>query len=95
MDKQAHVASQSRFSRLRIFLDTHSLIRDYSRPDAIGNGKSWNLFPSRMFCFMGQGHVNSQSRRMISDFFYPAVGGVENHIYMLSANLIRKGHKVG
>lgn len=32
--------------------------------------------------------------RMISDFFHPAVGGVENHIYMLSANLIRKGHKV-
>ncbi len=31
---------------------------------------------------------------MISDFFYPAVGGVENHIYMLSSNLIRKGHKV-
>jgi phosphatidylinositol glycan class A protein len=31
---------------------------------------------------------------MISDFFYPDVGGVENHIYMLSANLIRKGHKV-
>ena len=32
--------------------------------------------------------------RMISDFFHPAVGGVENHIYMLSANLIRRGHKV-
>ncbi|KDR68355.1 hypothetical protein GALMADRAFT_256998 [Galerina marginata CBS 339.88] len=31
---------------------------------------------------------------MISDFFHPAVGGVENHIYMLSSNLIRKGHKV-
>ncbi|KAF9527444.1 glycosyltransferase family 4 protein [Crepidotus variabilis] len=31
---------------------------------------------------------------MISDFFHPAVGGVENHIYMLSANLIRRGHKV-
>lgn len=31
---------------------------------------------------------------MISDFFYPDVGGVENHIYMLSANLIRKGHNV-
>jgi phosphatidylinositol glycan class A protein len=31
---------------------------------------------------------------MISDFFYPNVGGVENHIYMLSANLIRRGHKV-
>jgi phosphatidylinositol N-acetylglucosaminyltransferase subunit A len=32
--------------------------------------------------------------RMISDFFYPNVGGVENHIYMLSINLIRNGHKV-
>ncbi|KAG9218025.1 hypothetical protein CCMSSC00406_0008802 [Pleurotus cornucopiae] len=31
---------------------------------------------------------------MISDFFYPVVGGVENHIYMLSANLIQRGHKV-
>ncbi|KAF9486261.1 glycosyltransferase family 4 protein [Pholiota conissans] len=31
---------------------------------------------------------------MISDFFHPAVGGVENHIYMLSANLIKRGHKV-
>ncbi|TFK28495.1 glycosyltransferase family 4 protein [Coprinopsis marcescibilis] len=31
---------------------------------------------------------------MISDFFHPAVGGVENHIYMLSAELIRRGHKV-
>ncbi|KAJ7595129.1 glycosyltransferase family 4 protein [Mycena floridula] len=31
---------------------------------------------------------------MISDFFHPNVGGVENHIYMLSANLIQRGHKV-
>lgn len=31
---------------------------------------------------------------MISDFFHPNVGGVENHIYMLSAELLRKGHKV-
>ncbi|KAI0057716.1 glycosyltransferase family 4 protein [Artomyces pyxidatus] len=31
---------------------------------------------------------------MISDFFHPNVGGVENHIYMLSANLLRRGHKV-
>ena len=33
------------------------------------------------------------SIRMISDFFHPNVGGVENHIFMLSANLIRRGHK--
>ena len=32
--------------------------------------------------------------RMICDFFHPNVGGVENHIYMLGANLIRRGHKV-
>ncbi|KAJ3783892.1 glycosyltransferase family 4 protein [Lentinula aff. detonsa] len=31
---------------------------------------------------------------MIADFFHPDVGGVEGHIYMLSANLIRMGHKV-
>ncbi len=31
---------------------------------------------------------------MISDFFHPVVGGVENHIYMLSAELLRRGHKV-
>ncbi|KAI8986691.1 transferase [Trametes punicea] len=31
---------------------------------------------------------------MVCDFFHPGVGGVENHIYMLSANLIRRGHKV-
>ncbi|KAL4073683.1 glycosyltransferase family 4 protein [Scleroderma citrinum] len=31
---------------------------------------------------------------MVSDFFHPDVGGVENHIFMLSANLIRRGHRV-
>ncbi|KAA1465916.1 transferase [Dentipellis sp. KUC8613] len=31
---------------------------------------------------------------MVSDFFHPSVGGVETHIYMLSANLIKRGHKV-
>ncbi|KAN0140150.1 transferase [Lactarius tabidus] len=37
---------------------------------------------------------SSLSVAMISDFFHPDVGGVENHIYMLAASLIRKGHKV-
>ena len=31
---------------------------------------------------------------MISDFFLPNVGGVENHIYMLSVELLKRGHKV-
>lgn len=31
---------------------------------------------------------------MICDFFHPGVGGVENHIYMLSVNLLKRGHKV-
>jgi phosphatidylinositol glycan class A protein len=31
---------------------------------------------------------------MVSDFFHPNVGGVENHIYMLSVELMRRGHKV-
>ncbi|KJE95407.1 GlcNAc transferase [Capsaspora owczarzaki ATCC 30864] len=31
---------------------------------------------------------------MVSDFFYPNTGGVENHIYQLSQCLIRRGHKV-
>ena len=31
---------------------------------------------------------------MVSDFFYPNCGGVENHIYTLSQCLIQNGHKV-
>ncbi|KAL2621175.1 hypothetical protein R1flu_001380 [Riccia fluitans] len=31
---------------------------------------------------------------MVSDFFYPNFGGVENHIYYLSQCLMQRGHKV-
>lgn len=31
---------------------------------------------------------------MISDFFYPNMGGVENHIYQLAQCLVARGHKV-
>lgn len=31
---------------------------------------------------------------MVCDFFFPNLGGVENHIYSLSQKLIERGHKV-
>lgn len=31
---------------------------------------------------------------MVSDFFYPNIGGVESHIYQLSQCLLARGHKV-
>jgi len=31
---------------------------------------------------------------MVSDFFYPNIGGVESHIYQLSQCLLDRGHKV-
>lgn len=31
---------------------------------------------------------------MVSDFFYPNMGGVELHIYQLSSCLIKRGNKV-
>jgi hypothetical protein len=31
---------------------------------------------------------------MVTDFFYPNFGGVENHVYQLSQCLLDQGHKV-
>ncbi|XP_072287434.1 phosphatidylinositol N-acetylglucosaminyltransferase subunit A isoform X2 [Pyxicephalus adspersus] len=42
------------------------------------------------YCPVGQAHVIC----MVSDFFYPNMGGVESHIYQLSQCLIGRGHKV-
>lgn len=41
-----------------------------------------------------KGAVKKHSICMVSDFFYPNMGGVESHIYQLSQCLIEKGHKV-
>lgn len=39
-------------------------------------------------------HNRKHNICMVSDFFYPNMGGVESHIYLLSQCLIEKGHKV-
>ncbi|XP_034688334.1 phosphatidylinositol N-acetylglucosaminyltransferase subunit A isoform X2 [Vitis riparia] len=40
------------------------------------------------------GDQNRHKILMVSDFFYPNFGGVENHIYYLSQCLLKLGHKV-
>lgn len=43
---------------------------------------------------LGPSDLTASAYRMICDFFHPAVGGVENHVYMLGVNLMKLGHKV-
>lgn len=43
---------------------------------------------------VSRGPTKKHSICMVSDFFYPNMGGVESHIYQLSQCLIEKGHKV-
>ncbi|XP_030057461.1 phosphatidylinositol N-acetylglucosaminyltransferase subunit A [Microcaecilia unicolor] len=45
------------------------------------NCGKWSLLRAHRIC-------------MVSDFFYPNMGGVESHIYQLSQCLIERGHKV-
>ncbi|KAL0013609.1 hypothetical protein SO802_000678 [Lithocarpus litseifolius] len=40
------------------------------------------------------GDIKRHRILMVSDFFYPNFGGVENHIYLLSQCLLKLGHKV-
>ncbi|KAI1899815.1 hypothetical protein AGOR_G00065630 [Albula goreensis] len=42
----------------------------------------------------GQQDSTKHNICMVSDFFYPNMGGVESHIYQLSQCLIERGHKV-
>ena len=42
----------------------------------------------RVLCFFFQCYS------MVSDFFYPKMGGVEEHIFNLSQCLLMRGHKV-
>lgn len=56
---------------------------------------------NKIFIFIAvvetSGVMGDQKRHkilMVSDFFYPNFGGVENHIYYLSQCLLKLGHKV-
>uniref|UniRef100_K7G3V0 Phosphatidylinositol N-acetylglucosaminyltransferase subunit A n=1 Tax=Pelodiscus sinensis TaxID=13735 RepID=K7G3V0_PELSI len=50
---------------------------------------------SSMNCVKSQApEIRTHSICMVSDFFYPNMGGVESHIYQLSQCLIERGHKV-
>jgi len=52
----------------------------------------WYLVLQNDFLFFSSKIVSFLS--MVSDFFYPLIGGVENHIYQLSQCLIERNHKV-
>ena len=48
-------------------------------------------------CLVVSGVMSRQqlySIAMVSDFFYPNMGGVESHLYQLSQCLIERGHRV-
>uniref|UniRef100_A0A673TJI5 phosphatidylinositol N-acetylglucosaminyltransferase n=1 Tax=Suricata suricatta TaxID=37032 RepID=A0A673TJI5_SURSU len=54
--------------------------------------------PSAVLCVRPGSLATRRTRAhnicMVSDFFYPNMGGVESHIYQLSQCLIERGHKV-
>ncbi len=50
----------------------------------------WYLYSEEFFVSM----IDFIFFSMVSDFFYPLIGGVENHIYQLSQCLIERNHKV-
>ena len=43
---------------------------------------------------MNNNYKNKLSVLLVSDFFYPKLGGVEVHIYQLATSLIRLGLKI-
>ncbi|KAK0526351.1 Phosphatidylinositol N-acetylglucosaminyltransferase GPI3 subunit [Tilletia horrida] len=54
--------------------------------------------PTEQGATQSRGDDNAARRRvriaMISDFFFPNVGGVEGHIHAVSQQLLKRGHKV-
>ena len=66
-------------------------------PDAIVSEKGPKVASSDSGTTHSLGSNTRQYRHkicMVSDFFYPRLGGVEMHLWSLSQNLLRLGHKV-
>lgn len=59
----------------------------------IYRGEEWNTVFGNKF-IINNITIIMHFSSMVSDFFYPKTGGVENHIYQLSQQLILRGHKV-
>ncbi|XP_021788565.1 phosphatidylinositol N-acetylglucosaminyltransferase subunit A isoform X1 [Papio anubis] len=62
---------------------------------AAGDGHRASATPSRVSPgSLSTCRTHAHNICMVSDFFYPNMGGVESHIYQLSQCLIERGHKV-
>uniref|UniRef100_A0A2K6JW39 phosphatidylinositol N-acetylglucosaminyltransferase n=1 Tax=Rhinopithecus bieti TaxID=61621 RepID=A0A2K6JW39_RHIBE len=62
---------------------------------ATGDGHRASATPSRVSPgSLSTCRTHAHNVCMVSDFFYPNMGGVESHIYQLSQCLIERGHKV-
>nr|XP_042125047.1 phosphatidylinositol N-acetylglucosaminyltransferase subunit A isoform X1 [Peromyscus maniculatus bairdii]XP_042125048.1 phosphatidylinositol N-acetylglucosaminyltransferase subunit A isoform X1 [Peromyscus maniculatus bairdii]XP_042125049.1 phosphatidylinositol N-acetylglucosaminyltransferase subunit A isoform X1 [Peromyscus maniculatus bairdii] len=60
-----------------------------------GHGRPPSVTPSRFSPrSLSTNRTCTHNICMVSDFFYPNMGGVESHIYQLSQCLIERGHKV-
>ena len=54
----------------------------------------WNFWQGALLLNKTNDSFMPLNFSMVSDFFYPNMGGVESHIYQLAQCLIQRGHKV-
>ena len=54
----------------------------------------WNFWQGALLLNKANDRFMPLNFSMVSDFFYPNMGGVESHIYQLAQCLIQRGHKV-
>lgn len=52
------------------------------------------MAPARVGALDGEGRRVRRSVLLVTDFFYPNYGGVENHVHTLAQCLLALGHRV-